>query len=84
MLPVSDELLRLWGNNIRTFRRHHDVREGIPERRGMQAMADDLGVSKATVSKWETGKARPTDTHKVAIAEYLEVDVRALFPLVRS
>lgn len=49
----------------------------------MQAMADALEVSKATVSRWETGKAIPTDFHKVDIAEYLDVDVRTLFPLVR-
>jgi transcriptional regulator with XRE-family HTH domain len=80
---MSDELLRLWGTNIRSFRRARDAHAGIPAGGGMKAMADHLDVSVATVSRWETGRMSPRDEHKVDIAEYLEVDVRAIFPLVR-
>ncbi len=81
---VSDELLRTWGNNVRMFRLAKAARDGIDRSRSMQQMADDLEVSKATLSRWETGKCCPTDSHKIAIATYLDVDVRSLFPLVRS
>lgn len=81
---MSGDLLRQWGENIRTFRRVKDRRDGIPPEKGMQRMAEHLEVTVATVSRWETGKAAPTDDHKVEIAEYLEVDVRSLFPLVRA
>lgn len=80
---MSDELLRQWGRNIRLFRQAHDKLKDIPETDGMRAMAEYLEVSAATVSRWETGRMSPRDNHKVDIAEYLGVDVRALFPLVR-
>lgn len=83
LVAVSDELLRQWGINVRTFRQVHDRREAIAEGDGMRSMAEYLEVSAATVSRWETGKMAPTDDHKVEIADYLGVDVRSLFPLVR-
>ncbi|HVX20939.1 MAG TPA: helix-turn-helix transcriptional regulator, partial [Acidimicrobiales bacterium] len=66
------------------FRRARDSREGVAPSAGMGLMADALEVSKATVSRWETGKSAPTDAHKVDIAEYVGVDVRAVFPLIRA
>lgn len=80
---MTDDLARQWGTNIRLARRVRDQREGVEPSKGMALMADALEVSTATVSRWETGKATPTDDHKVEIAEYLDVDVRMLFPLVR-
>ena len=80
---MSGELARQWGINVRAFRRAHDSREGITPTDGMRVMAESLGVSVATVSRWETGKMTPRDELKVEIAEYLDVDVRSLFPLVR-
>ena len=80
---MSDELLRLWGMNVRNFRLAHDVREGIKSSAGIRTMAEYLEVSAATVSRWETGRMSPRDGHKVEIAEYLGVDVRSIFPLVR-
>ena len=80
---MSSELTRQWGRNIRTFRKVHDASSGIAPTDGMRLMAEELGVSTATVSRWETGAMAPRDSLKVEIAEYLEVDVRAVFPLVR-
>ncbi len=77
-------MLRLWAQNIRLHRLAKDRRDTRPETQGMRSMAEALEVSVATVSRWETGKAVPTDTHKVEIAEYLEADVRLLFPLIRT
>ena len=73
---MSDELLRLWGSNIRSIR----VGRGL----SMSAFAKDMGVSVATVSRWEAGKMAPRDENKVEIATVLDADVRTLFPLVRS
>lgn len=73
---MSDELLRVWGNNIRTIR-------GMKQM-SMDVFASEVGVSVATVSRWEAGKMAPKDDNKVEIAAVLEVDVRTLFPLVRS
>lgn len=83
MAGMGDELLREWGRNMRLFRLTKDRRDGRPDGQGMRAMAEYLEVSAATVSRWETGRMSPSDDHKVEIAEYLEVDVRAIFPLVR-
>jgi len=82
-VAMSGELARQWGINVRAFRRAHDSRTGVSPTDGMRTMAEALGVSVATVSRWETGKMTPRDELKVEIAEYLDVDVRALFPLVR-
>lgn len=81
---MSDELLRQWGRNIRLFRLARDAQENVPTGTGMRLMAEHLEVSAATVSRWETGRMAPRDDHKVEIADYLEVDVRSLFPLVRA
>ena len=80
---MGGALARMWGQNIRLFRVAKDKRDGTPEAEGLRAMAEYLGVAPATVSRWETGKITPRDEMKVEIAEYLEVDPRALFPLVR-
>lgn len=81
---MTDELLRQWGSNIRIFRRVRDLREGLSDEVGKKAMAAALEVSLATISRWENGRMAPRDDRKVEIAEYLDVDVRALFPLVRA
>lgn len=81
---MNNELLRQWGANIRSCRRMKDRREGRGEAQGVSEMATHLDVSKATVSRWETGCMSPRDDRKIEIAEYLEVDVRMLFPLTRA
>lgn len=73
---MSGELLRVWGNNIRTIREMKQM--------SMEGFAEEVGVSVATISRWEAGKMAPKDDNKVEVAAVLGVDVRTLFPLVRS
>ena len=73
---MSNELLRLWGANIRTIRSARGL--------SMEDFARQVGVSTATVSRWETGRMAPRDENKVEIAAILDADVRMLFPLVRA
>lgn len=78
---VSEELHKRWGENIRLQRKIKDKRDEL-NGSGIDAMAEALGVTPETVSRWETGKLVPRDDRKIAIARYLEVDPRMLFPLV--
>ena len=72
---MSDELLRVWGNNVTQFRKMRGL--------SVNDFAMALGVSQATVSRWESGKMAPRDARKVDIATVLNVDVQSIFPLVR-
>lgn len=78
---MSEHLHRRWGENVRLQRKIKDKRDGLATS-GIDAMADALGVTPETVSRWETGKLVPRDAKKIEIARYLEVDPRMLFPLV--
>lgn len=42
-------------------------------------VAEALGVSANCVSKWETGKTRPSLDHAIKLAELLDVELDALF-----
>ena len=44
------------------------------------ALADELEVSEATVSRWVNGRAEPKRANKRAIAEALRTTVGRLFP----
>lgn len=68
--------MRVWGNNIKQIR----ALKGL----SMQEFADAMGVSQATVSRWEAGKMAPKVDNQIEIAAVLDVDVRMLFPLVRA
>ena len=46
------------------------IRRGLSQ----EALADRLGVSKAAVSGWETGKSRPFGSRLAQLAETLGVD----------
>jgi transcriptional regulator with XRE-family HTH domain len=65
---------RQWGQNIESrmtlfgFRTHQDL-------------ADALGVSQSTVTRWIAGLWGPSDRHKLQIARLLNCEVRVLFPL---
>ena len=72
---MTDELLRMWGNNVKQFRGARQL--------SVAEFAEAVGVTQATVSRWEAGLMAPRDRHKVAIATVLGVDVYTLFPLVR-
>lgn len=71
-----DEVLRLWGKNIATFRGARDL--------GQAELAEALGVTAATVSRWEAGLIEPRRNMKVRIAQVLGTDVSVLFPLTRG
>lgn len=83
MYRMTEDLYRLWGQNIRKLRQAKDKREGRKASTGMAVMAYALGVAPETVSRWETGKLVPRDGRKIEIGEYLEVTPRIIFPLVR-
>lgn len=72
---TNGELLRAWGLNIRSARQGRSW--------SLDKLADEVGVTAPTVSRWETGLVCPRDDHKQKVAEALEIDVRLLFPLVR-
>lgn len=44
-----------------------------------QQLADRLGTSDVTISRWETGKRRPDDNARAAIAEALDIQPLDLY-----
>lgn len=78
---MSQSLYKLWGKNIKTFRQVKDAREGIEN--GRIVMAQHIGVTDATASRWEAGLIAPSDANRIEIGEYLQVPTEILFPLVR-
>ena len=73
---MTDDLMRQWGSNIALARKLRGL--------SVKTFAEEMGVSVATVSRWEAGKMAPRDDNKVEIATVLATDVRMLFPLVRA
>lgn len=71
-----DEWRKLWALNIQVHRK----RKGLSQRQ----LAAALDLTQASINRWETGRSVPTDAHKIAIAQVLDVDVRVLFPLARN
>ena len=43
-------------------------------------LADQLGVSRQSVSKWETGAAEPSTSNLIALAKLFNVSVADLLP----
>jgi len=72
---MADHTLQ-WGSNVRAARAARGMSVDEFRRR--------LGVSQATVSRWETGVNAPKDLAKIRIAEILGADVGELFPLARQ
>lgn len=68
-----DRILRLWGKNIRAAR----------GRLGMTGseLAAKVGVSRATVSRWERGHFAPTRAKQATIATIVDDDPHELFPI---
>jgi transcriptional regulator with XRE-family HTH domain len=62
------------GSFARTFRKWR-VTSNIP----LKQIAQDLGVSVATVNSWELGKSFPTGRHFEMLAEYTGVAPCRLF-----
>lgn len=76
-ISTPEQALRKeWGNNIRQGRKLLGLTQ--------HELAAKLGVYQSALSRWEDGSVRPTDEHKVAIANALGQEVWALFPLHRG
>lgn len=58
-------------NKIRRFRLAH--------RLTLAQLAEELNVTEATVSRWETGDRAVPDSMKLALAEYFKVSVPVIF-----
>jgi transcriptional regulator with XRE-family HTH domain len=73
---MRNEVYRAWGVNIRSLMAMNGLTQS--------QLAERVGVTPATVCRWVNGDMGPRDDHKVSIAEALNSDVRAVFPLVRG
>ena len=62
-----------WGTRIAEQRHLRGL--DVPE------LADVLGVSRQAVRAWETGKYPPSDTHRIKIARYFNMEPNGLFDL---
>ena len=71
---MPGNLYKVWGDNIRHYRRAKGISRA--------EMATDLGVTLATVSRWEAGLVMPRDALKLRIAEHLDMPAVAIFPLI--
>lgn len=66
----------IWGGLIKDARKERGL--------SREEFAEAVHVSVATVSRWESGELGVRDSHKLAIAEVLDKNVRQLFPLERG
>ena len=58
--------------------------ENIKSRReelklSQEYIAEQLGVSRQAISKWETGQSEPTASNLIQLAEILELNLSELF-----
>ena len=73
MQPVTRQALSRWGQTLRQVRRSQGLSQGD--------LAEMVGVTTPTVSKWESGAVTIRDSHKVKVAAALNTEVGFLFPL---
>lgn len=73
---MADEVAREWGRNIREQR----VARGWSQRE----LANRVGVTPQSVSKWEKGLSAPSRTHQSRIAGAFELSGRLLFPISQA
>ncbi len=66
-----------WGLQIKTFRQFHRQEDGTPW--SQEYLGKKIGVSGATVSRWESGMLIPRDDHRDEIAAALNVPYEAIF-----
>jgi transcriptional regulator with XRE-family HTH domain len=67
-----EDLHRSWGHRIKKRR----LEMGFTQ----QSFADIVGVTQATVSRWEQGSKTPSDSQKWRIAGALRQTMEELFP----
>lgn len=60
-------------NNIKEIR----FKKGVYQQK---QMAKDLGVTRASVSRWENGLSYPSYPYLVKMSKYLGVTIQELFP----
>ncbi len=81
--------IRFFKSNIRQTEQKKILRkslsENLKERRirnnmTQEFVAEQLGVSRQAVSKWENGSAEPSTTNLIAIAKLYKTDVQDLLP----
>lgn len=75
----SEGIRQRQGARLRQFRdvKVQDGKVGVTQ----QQVAQAIGVTKAAVSEWESGKSSPRPAHQVALAKYLNAPWSALFGL---
>lgn len=64
------DLIRTLGENIKYFRTENKMTQ--------EFIAEHLGVSRQSVSKWETGSSEPSTSNLITLAKLLDVDVKEL------
>lgn len=76
---MTTELGRQWGERIKSLR----IGSGTPSHPNMtqQQLADAVGVTNVTVSRWETGQTLPRPRHQIAVGRALGVPPSSIFVL---
>ena len=69
----AEGLRKRQGERIKLWRTTHKLSQA--------QLAEAVGVTKAAVSEWESGKSSPRQLHQVAIARALKTPWSALFGL---
>lgn len=54
--------------------RHHRTKLGLSQ----QALADQIGVSRVTINRWENGHGNPTAIGVIKLADYLGLPIDTL------
>lgn len=54
--------------------RHYRTKRGLSQ----QALADNIGVSRVSISRWENGHENPTASNFVRLADYFMIPVDTL------
>ena len=65
-----------FSENLQFLRSHNQITQ--------EQLAEQLGVSRQSVSKWESGKAEPDADHLIALAKLLKVSLAQLLPSADS
>jgi len=71
---VKEEVGILIGQRLKDLRRGRSIKQ--------EDLATVLGVKKATISHYETGKAEPSDKIKIEIARFFNVSLDYLLGLI--
>lgn len=54
--------------------RHYRTKHGLSQ----QALADNIGVSRVSINRWENGHVNPTTTGFLRLAEYFNLPIDTL------